>query len=260
MAGTAATDGDSWPIATLEAMEADQEHDADEYLGSGQRLDDDGPRITFLDALPERHTPLEPTEMYAPAPPEIAIDEPEDLESEVALEPEVELEPEAEREPEVPIEAVHEVLGPVEEFEPTDLFNPDELITIAKFDEPVDMLPVAPPVPKMAPVKRTPLPAPPILVRRTPIEEAAEEIVPPAVPEKLMALSALPTRSPLAALRVIEDAPRFMPLASSEVDHDESGAPAPASAFAAFASGVNRGLDDISNESKPKFSSEGISE
>ena len=75
-------------------------------------------------------------------------------------------------------------------------------------------------------------------------------------PARTDTFGGLPTRSPQAALDAVDATPALIPLENSAAAETEA-TPAPPSAFAAFAFGVNRGLSDIKDEPKPKFSNEG---
>ena len=75
-------------------------------------------------------------------------------------------------------------------------------------------------------------------------------------PARTDSFAGLPTRSPQAALDAVDATPALIPLENSPVAETEAS-PAPPSAFAAFAFGVNRGLEDINDDPKPQFSNEG---
>ena len=66
----------------------------------------------------------------------------------------------------------------------------------------------------------------------------------------------LPTRSPQAALDAVDAAPAVIPL-DGAAPADQEAKPAAPSAFAAFAFGVNRGLNEAKDAATPQFSNEG---
>ena len=122
-------------------------------------------------------------------------------------------------------------------------------------DAPVMPQPEVAPVAPVRPVPPTlksaaDVPAPPTLPDPEVATPSAPEMPAPAV-----STGGLPTRSPQATLASSSDqTTEVIPLAGvGEVE----AAPSNPSAFAAFASGVNRGLDKVRDTPKPQFSNEG---
>ena len=126
-------------------------------------------------------------------------------------------------------------------------------ITEVSMAPPVVETPMAPPVVETS--EAPSLPAPPIMDPvPTPPPVAAPQPIPE--PTRTDTFGGLPTRSPQAALQAVDATPALIPLESA-TPAEPDAKPAPPSAFAAFAFGVNRGLSDIKDEPKPQFSNEG---
>ena len=129
---------------------------------------------------------------------------------------------------------------------------------------PVAEAPVAPPVveaPPVPPVAEA-APAPPVVqasepaLPSPPVMSAPTEpvVTPPKAGSDTF--GGLPTRSPQAALDAVDAAPAVIPL-DGAAPADQEAKPAAPSAFAAFAFGVNRGLNEAKDAATPQFSNEG---
>ena len=152
--------------------------------------------------------------------------------------------------------------APVPAFDPTSDF--DGTFDASPVVEPAPVTEVAAPV-TAAPIVNTAssLPAPPILeTAPAPAAELPRATQPPAVADLPAAavqmqepvvesgsFGGLPTRLPQATLSDVE-APAVMPL-GDEMPAAGEAAPANPSAFAAFATGVNRGLNEVRDDSTP---------
>ena len=125
--------------------------------------------------------------------------------------------------------------------------------------------PAVPSQPAPAPAVQSPnLPAPPIAAMPAPIVENTQPVhaaIPTAAPAaeapvaSTQTFGGLPTRAPQAALAEAEETPSVIPLAGVR-NLEAEAKPSNPSAFAAFAGGVNRGLDKVRSAPEPQYSND----
>lgn len=125
--------------------------------------------------------------------------------------------------------------------------------------------PAVPSQPTPAPAVQSPnLPAPPIAAMPAPVVEntqPAHAAMPTAAPAaeapvaSAQTFGGLPTRAPQAALAEAEETPSVIPLAGVR-NLEAEAKPSNPSAFAAFAGGVNRGLDKVRSAPEPQYSND----
>ncbi len=224
---------DTWPLTKLGEVEPPAEPTTS---------------ITQLDAMVERNAAAEATAIPDMAAPETSIPDmaaPEtsipDMAAPTMSDPVVEPVEAAPAAPAAP--APEAELAPVEPFSiAPPVPETDPAPAARQLPAPPILDPVAPPAPAPA---AAPVPA---HAAEAPAAAAPVAAAPAAEPEP--SFGGLPTRAPMAALESKQVAPELIPLDTPETVEESPNKSA--SAFAAFATGVNRGLNKVSGDPNPQ--------